>query len=184
MAIDLLTLFPKVKDLDEKSVYALMKAMKNNFDGQRFDYLHFKKSVEALAGMEMTEETSYRSAFTTASTMGLTKEDLLKSAEKYAYVLDEERESFASALLNQKKIKVDGKKAEVKGWIEKIESHKQRIKEMEREIEIFQEKVDNVDQNMEAAALKLEGTKEKFLSVYDLMAKTIKDDISTINKYL
>ena len=184
MTTDLQALFPGIKDLDEKSVYALLRALKNNFEGQKFDYIHYKQSVKSLSEMQMDEATSHKSAFMTAATMGLTKESLLASAQNYARVLDNERESFAKALLNQQSQKVEGRKAEVSQYEQKIESHKLKIKELEREIEIFTEKVNSVDQDVELAAKKIAGTKEKFLSVYEVLSKEIAEDIKTINTIL
>lgn len=184
MTIDLSNLFPKVKDFDEKSVYALFKALKNNFEKESFDYLKFRQSVLTLSNMDMEEATAYKSSFATASTMGLTKDKLLKSAKSYSMILDNERESFAAALLQQKSQKIDGRKAEVSELEKKIIQHKNKIKELEREIEIFQGRIDSVDQDVEQASKKIEGTKEKFLDVYRVLSESIKKDIETINLYL
>lgn len=184
MTIDLHDLFPSVKELDEKSVFALFRAIKNNFDASTFDYMKFRKSVNSLAELNMDSATSYKSAFATAMTMGLTKEKLINSAKKYSHVLDEERESFATALLQQKAIKIDGRKAEVSSLVQKIEEHKQKIKELEREIDVFQARIDNVDQDVEQASIKIDGTKKKFLDVYKVLNDSIKQDIETINLYL
>lgn len=184
MTTDLKDLFPEVKDLDEKSVYALLNSIKKNFDSSSFDYLKFKQSVKALLKMNMDAETSYKSAFTTATTMGLTKEKLLNSANRYIYALEQERESFAKALINQKKIKVEGRKSEVVDLQQKIENHKLKIKELEREIDIFQSRIDSVDHDVEIANNKIEGTKKKFLDVYTILEKAIKEDIVSINQIL
>jgi len=128
--------------------------------------------------------TTYKSAFATASTMGLTKESLLKSAEKYTYALQDERENFAEALINQRSIKVEGRKSEVQDLERKILSHKERIKELEREISIFQNRIDTVDQDVDEANSMLEGTKTKFLNVYEVITNSIKKDIESINSYL
>lgn len=184
MTIDLQSLFPDIKGKDEKSILALLRALKQNFDPHAFDYFKFKQSVETLTKMDMDMATAYKSAFATASTMGLTKEKLSRSADKYISVLDHERESFATALLSRKKEKVDGRKSEVAGLSLKIEEHKSKILELQREIEIFQSRIDNVDQDVEDATVKIEGTKDKFLSVYNVLAEAIKKDIDSINNYL
>lgn len=184
MTIDLHDLFPSVRQLDEKSVFALFRAIKNNFDAATFDYMKFRKSVSSLTELNMDSATSYKSAFATASTMGLTKEKLLNSAKKYSQVLDDERESFATALLQQKAVKIEGRKSEVSSLVQKIEEHKLRIKELEREIEIFQTRIDNVDQDVEQASIKIDGTKKKFLDVYKVLSDSIKKDIETINLHL
>jgi len=184
MTIDLADIFSGLDGLDEKSRYALFRALKNNFDSNRFDYFRFKKSLKSLEQLDMDQDTSYKSAFATASTMGLTKESLVSSAKKYLQVLDQERESFATALIERKKVKVDGRKAEVADYHKKIEQHKVKIQELQREIEIFQRSIDNVDQDVEEATLKIEGTKDRFLSVYNVLSQAITADIETINKYL
>ncbi len=184
MTTDLRDIFRGTKELDEKSLNALLRAIKNSHDVNSFDYLKFKQAVRGLADLNMDNETSYKSAFMTASTMGLSKESLLNSANKYIYALENERESFAEALLGQKNLKIDGRKGEVEGLTKKIELHKNKIKELEREIAIFQNRIDTVDQDVEASQLKIDSTKEKFLKAYDVITKEIKDDITSINQIL
>lgn len=184
MATDLRDLFPSTNQLDQKSVQALLSALIKNHDSNKFDYLKFKESVHSLKKMNMDESTSYKSAFATASTMGLTKESLIKSVEKYKYTLDQERENFAKALLNQREIKIDGRKSEVQDLEQKIKDNRLKIKELEREIEIIQNRIDTVDQDVDQANTVLEGTKEKFLSVYNSISEVINTDIQSISKYL
>ncbi len=184
MTIDLKELFIEQIDLDEKSVMALLKAIKNNHDKKDFDYIKFKKSVQALLKLDMDTPTSYKSSYATASTMGLTKDSLLKSAKKYTNVLHKERESFAQAMQNQFDEKVEGRKAEVDKLLQKIEDHKRKIKELEREINIFQNRIDTVDQDVESATSKINQTKEKFLKVYEEISQNINKDIDSINTFL
>lgn len=184
MVIDLKQLFLDSQDLDEKSVMALLKAIKKNHDNTTFDYIKFKQSVEALLKLNMDESTSYKSAFATASTMGLTKDKLLKSAQKYNTVLDTEAESFAQALKNQIDQKIEGRRGEVDKLEKKIEDHKNKIKELEREIKIFQNRIDTVDQDVEAANKNIDTTKEKFVEAYEALTNKINGDIDSINTYL
>ncbi len=184
MTTDLRDLFPETKGLDEKSLNALLKAIKHNHENGQFDYLKFKQSVFSLLKMEMSEEMAIRSAFTTAATLGLTKENLLKSARKYIYALESERETFAQAVLGQQRSQIDDRKSEVNQFAKKIKEHQSRIKELEREITIFQERIDNVDQDVEEAKTKIEKTKEKFLDVYDIINSNISKDIDRIQQIL
>ena len=184
MTTDLRDLFSDTTGLDEKSVSALLRAIKNNYQNGQFDYLKFKQSVDSLKKMDMTDEMAFKSAFTTASTLGLTKESLLASAKKYIYALENERETFAQAVLSQKKNQIEGRKEEVKDLAKKIEQHKIKIKELEREISIFQARIDNVDQDVENARSKIEQTKDKFLQVYETLNSNIKSDIENINIYI
>ena len=128
--------------------------------------------------------TAYKSAFATATTMGLTKETLMKSARGYSQVLEYEKESFAKALKNQIDQKIQGRRSEVSQLELKIEDHKRKIKELEREITIFQNRIDTVDQDVEAANEKIEITKSKFLEVYDALDAQISSDINSIKEYI
>ncbi len=184
MTSDLRELFPNTKGLDDKSISALLQAVKRHYKEGQFDYLKFKQSVINLAKMDMDVALAYKSAFMTASTVGLTKESLLKSAKGYQYAVQNERESFAESLLAQKKLKIEGKKEEVFNLSKKIEEHKLKIKELEREIAIFQSRIDNVDQDVESARQRIEKVKENFLNVYNVLDKDIKNDIDLINTYL
>jgi adenine-specific DNA methylase len=93
MAINLKKAFSKAENMDEKSLDFLTKALqKGNLPG--FDYLEFKQSLEALHAMNMDESLAFQSAFATASTMGLTKEKLLKSVSHYQKVLEQEKSSL------------------------------------------------------------------------------------------
>ena len=67
MAIDLKKLF--LGDEQDKFSVALVKALKSSAQ-PGFDYLKFKQSVKTMADMNMDTETSFKSAFATASTHG------------------------------------------------------------------------------------------------------------------
>ena len=71
--VDLKSLFPIDESQDEKSQQILLKAIKNaNQEG--FDYLEFLVSVAKLKDMQMDEATALKSAFSTASSFGVTKD--------------------------------------------------------------------------------------------------------------
>jgi len=184
MTTDLRDLFPETEGLDEKSQGALLQAIKKNYQNGQFDYLKFKQSVSSLMKMDMTDELAFKSAFTTAATLGLTKDSLLASAKKYIYALESERETFAQAVLSQRHTQIDERKDEVEGLAKKIENHKLKIKELEREIAIFQNRIDTVDQDVDQAKTKIDNTKDKFLKVYDLINTNIESDIERISNYL
>lgn len=184
MTIDLEKLFLDRKDLDTKSVRALLQAIKNNHKESTFDYIKFKQSVDALKQMEMDQITAYKSAFATAMTMGLTKDLLLKSAGSYEQVLVNEMESFAQALQKQIDEKVKGRRSEVNELQKKIEDHKRKIQQLEREISIFQNRIDTVDQDVDTAQSKIEQAKAKFLEVYNTLTDHIRKDIESIKNYI
>ena len=75
---------------DAKFVDILLKAVeKDNLEG--FDYLEYKSSLQSLSGMDMDEETKYKSSLAMATTMGATPAKLIKTAEHYIATLNKEK---------------------------------------------------------------------------------------------
>ncbi len=81
---------------DDKIIDTLLAAIeKNNLGG--FDYLEFRQSLKGLEKIVVDEATRYKSAFATASTMGVTMDRLVETADYYAKILDKERDHFVKA---------------------------------------------------------------------------------------
>lgn len=183
MTIDLKTLFSSENETDGKTFNALLKALKEKHQ-TGFDYLRFKQSVTSMIAMDMDEETSFKSAYMTASTLGLTKIKLLNSTKFYLNILQKERESFADAMRNQLSQKVDAKKTEAEKLAVKIEDYKRKIGKMQQEMELYQNKIDSVDEEMEIAKRKIEETRDKFESTYNSLSGIIEKDKSKIDRIL
>lgn len=183
MSKDIKSLFGSHHGLDEKSVNFLTKALaKNNLPG--FDYIEFKQSLSALAAMNMDEATAIRSAFATASTVGLTKAKLLETAEYYKKVLHQEKSQFDVALKKQMDQRVSSKLREVEKLKEQIKKHKEQIGKLEEQIAKSQVTIENADQQMQEATEKIEKTKENFEHTYQSILNQIDKDLNNINNYL
>lgn len=183
MTLDLKKLFGANTALDKKFVDVLLKAIKDGYI-KEFDYLKFKKSVQTLGQMDMDEETSYKSAFATASTIGLNKEKLLKTANHYLSLLEKERNHFADALKNQRSERISGRISAIDEMKLKIESNKQKIASLEKENAVFQSKIDGADGVIQKEKDKIEDIKNKFVKAYDYLEDIINKDIEKIDKYI
>lgn len=180
---DLKTIFGAQHGLDDKTVNFLTNALeKSNLPG--FDYLEFKQAMAALAKMDMDEPTAFKSAFAAASTMGLTKEKLIKTANHYKVVLNKENQQFGIALQNQTKTRVNGKLQEVEHLKEQIVKHQQKIVQLEEQVKKFQATIDNADNDVQEAKARIEGTKENFLLTYQSIMNEIDKDIENIDLFL
>ena len=104
----------------------------NNLDG--FDFLEFKNSVSALSHLPIDEATKFRSAFATASTMGLTLDRLVHSTEHYINVLEAEKEKFRSALKLQIEQRIIARERETQQLVANIEAKKEQIERLKAEI--------------------------------------------------
>ncbi|GLR16063.1 hypothetical protein [Portibacter lacus] len=183
MNIDLNKIFNTSSELDKKFVDALLRAIKNNAI-KEFDYLKFMHSVKSMQEMNMDVDTSYKSAFATAQTIGLTKEKLLKTANHYKIVLNKEREHFADALKNQRSEKISGKLEEVEILKNKILEYEEKMKQMNKEIAIYQKKIAGADSAIEKEKEKIETIKNNFVSSFEHFAEVLDHDIDSINNLL
>jgi chromosome segregation ATPase len=183
MQKDLKTFFGDHHGLDERSIKALAKALeKNNLPG--FDYIEFKQALGRLQDMDMDEPTAFRSAFATASTVGLTKEKLLKTAEHYRKVLNKEKQQFDDSLNRQMEQRVSSKQQEVEKLKKQIEEHKAKIRQLQEKVERAQATIDHADEHIQDAKSKLMDTKEKFDHALQSIVNEIEKDIENIGTYL
>lgn len=169
--------------LDEKSLQFLARILVKN-DQSGFDYLEFKQSLKALKAMNMDEVTAMKSAYTTATTMGLTKDKLLASALHYQKLLSIEREHFNEELKRQLDKKVGGQ-------IEEADSLKQTLTEIEAQIADLQNKaiqakktLGELESSISQEKGKLEETKAAFESTLEGLVRLIDVDIKQIDKHI
>ena len=183
MTINLRELFPGNENLQKKFVDALLKALKSNAL-KDFDYLKFKKSVVTMSELNMEEAMAFKSAFATASTMGLTLDKLVRSANHYKNVLDKEKMQFADAMQNQMDQRVAKKKEEAVKLEQTIKDYQQKIEQMQKEMKVYQKKINNVDVEIKKAKEKIQSASQHFMDAYNSMVSTIEEDILRMNEYL
>jgi len=183
MASNLNQVFKLQGEIDQKSLDFLTRALeRSNLQG--FDYLEFKQSLNSLKQMNMDDETAIKSAFATASTVGLTKDKLVQTARHYQQVIDKEKSQFDEALQNQVREKIAGKKAEVDRLKKVIEENNKRITQIQNEIKKAQATIDNADQDIGEAQDKIDSTKTNFETTYQSILGVIAEDIDKFNKFL
>ena len=183
MQKNLKALFGAHHGLDERSIEALTRALeKNNLPG--FDYIEFKQALGRLQEMDMDEPTAMRSAFATASTVGLTKEKLLKTAQHYHKILSREKQQFDQSLDRQMEQRVRSKQQEVEKLKVQIKEFEAKIQQLREKMEKAQSTIDHADQDIQEAKDKLMGTKERFDHALQSIVNEIEKDITNIDTYL
>lgn len=183
MQKDLKNIFGSTTGLDDKSMEYLTSALaKNNLPG--FDYLEFKQSLGALASLNMDEATAYKSAFATASTVGLTKEKLLKTAEHYREILMQEKKAFDQALQKQIKQKVESKKAEMEKLKKQIQDYQAQMLKLQEEIAKNETVLEHADETIQSSLEKIQQTQDQFESTFQAILNQINCDIEDIGTYI
>ncbi len=183
MQKNLSQLFGSNPELEQKFVSLFIKALeKSNQPG--FDYIEFKQSLGAMSKMNIEESTAIRSAFATASTVGLTKKKLMESAKYYAQVINQEKEHFDAALKKRINQKVGGKVKEVEKLKEQIIKYTEKIEQLKTQIEKHQHTIDTADEQIQAEKEKILGTQNNFERTHENFIEQIKSDIDNFNTYL
>lgn len=176
-------IFQNVPNIDARSAQFLINALeKNNIDG--FDYIEYKQSLGALAAYDMDEAMAFKSAFATASVLGLSKDKLLKTAQFYLQVLAKEKSQFNQAVQGQVQRQVAGKKQQAENYHKTIEHKKQQIDKLKAEIEEHQSAIMKLQAEIAGAKDKIGQTKENFERTFDIIHQEVQDDIQKIDMYI
>ncbi len=183
MTINLKDLFAVTSEMNEKVLLKLLTAIK---DGQQkdFDYLKFKQSYKSLCQMGMDESTAAKSAFLTASTMGLTKDKLLNTVQHYKNLLNKEKEQFAVALKNQIANNIDAKALEINRLQEKTEENKRKIQQLMDKQIIIESEIAKLRESAELSKSKIEDTRDQFKNTFDILYAEIEEDGSLYDRIL
>lgn len=169
--------------LDDRSLEFLAQAIeKSNLPG--FDYFEFKRAVAQLQEMKLDEPTAYKSAFTTATTMGLTKDKLIETAGYYRNVVEKELTQFTQALENQHATKVAGRQNEVARLKDQIERHKTEIERLKNEMAGYLTQVDQAEATAKLETEKLEKAKTAFEKANQSVLLQIDRDVENLHKHL
>jgi hypothetical protein len=168
---------------DAKFVDILLKAVeKDNLEG--FDYLEYKSSLQSLSGMDMDEETKYKSSLAMATTMGANPDKLIKTANHYIATLNKEKNKFQQALKGQKAKQVTGKEASIKQIEKGIAGKMKKIAELQKEIESDNKKMEEMKLAINKAAAKVQKTSDNFHYAFNVVTGQILADIEKMQKYL
>lgn len=167
----------------EQFTEVLLRAMsENNIEG--FDYLEYKKSLNSLKKMPMDDQTRYQSAFAMAQTMGTTPAQLVQTAQHYIEVLRREEQTFQEALAKQKTVQIESKEQERRKLEEAIKSKAEQIRQLTTEIEAHQKAKAELQKEIDAAAAKVESTKEDFVASFHSLVSQIQADIEHMKQFL
>jgi len=155
---------------------------KNNQPG--FDYLEFKKALEALANISMDERTRFLSAYAGAQASGINADILVQSAGKYLTVLEAESNNFNDAVDAQWNKQIDTRKNDMKQLSDQIQSKTEQMTKLENEIKEHQSQLTSLKDDIGKSQEKIETAKANFMTTYKSLTEKIKGDIDRIKTYI
>ena len=170
-------------DYDKKSSDFLSKALASSATNG-FDYIKYRQALKAMEKMGLDESTAFKSAFATASTMGLTKSGLVNSAKHYLSVLMDEKGKFDEALNNRVKEQIASKRDMVLKLEQRIDEMKKKIAELEAKVAEYQQKIDVADDALEVEKKKIASTQQNFETTFNAFVSIIEDDIKRIDELI
>ena len=167
----------------KKFMDVLFKAMENN-NLEGFDYLEYKQSLNSLKKMPMDEATRFQSAYAMAQTMGATPAKLLKTAQHYIDILDQEEKKFENALSAQRLKQIGSKEQSIKKIEEAVKSKAEQIKKLTQEIEVQQKQAQQLKKDISLSVAKVEATKNNFIASFNALVGQIQSDMENMKNYL
>ena len=132
----------------------------------------------------MDEQTMFRSAFATASTVGATVKRLVEYIGIYKGVLDKENDSFQKTLNAQVAEKISGMENKVKQLEKEIQEKSLQLRKITDEIDQHQKEILKTKEVIEVDKTKIESTRKDFTFTYNKLMEQIDNDLKKINQYL
>jgi len=168
---------------DEETLEKLLNAVdKNNLEG--FDYLEFKKALQALDKMPMDEATKYRSAFATASTLGITLDKLVKTVKFYLGILNKENQTILTDFLTKYAAFNSKKEKELVGVEALIKEKSAKIKQLNEQLEEHKKQVTDLKDKIEQGKQKKQKTEENHAYAYQYLKGQFETDLLKMQDYL
>lgn len=168
---------------DEKILTTLLEAIEaNNLGG--FDYIEFKRSVKGLEKMVADEAMRFKSAFATASTMDVTLDKLVETAQYYLNILDKERDKFTQAAAGQTRTLVDNRKEEIRQMMAAMERKREEMARLQHELSESESRLELLQRGIDTASQKIEETKRNFDVSFNQLKQQIGADIDKMKNYL
>ncbi len=177
------TIKPVKGEVNSKFTETLLKAIEaNNLEG--FDYLEFKQALQNMTKSGLDEATSFKTAFITAQTMGVTPQKLTDSATFYLNILKAEQDKFQQALEMQKDKNVTQRQTRLTDLDKAVKAKNAQLKKLQEEIESHAAEMEKIKGEVNTVAHKITVTKSNFDASYIALKQQLEADINKIGQYL
>jgi len=159
---------------DKFKIYFDNLFKETNFPGP--DYYEFTKMIEAMNAIS-DEKTRFVSAYAGLSLQGLDKDKLIKTANQYLQMVDNDAKNFQGTVEKALQEKVVGKKKE-------MEDKAKRIQDLTKEINELTAKLESLNNDIRENEQKINANAGTYRHESDTMKNKITQDIQKINQYI
>ncbi len=155
---------------------------KANFPGP--DYYEFYKTMEMLEPNIPDEKARLSATFAALAIQGLTKKNLLDTANKYKEIINQDQTNFDSALDNKMKAEVGQRQDQLKSMEDKIASNSAQIQSLTKEISDTQVQMGQLKTEIMDQENKLTKNKNGYQVACQAVINKITTDIQKIQSTL
>jgi hypothetical protein len=149
-----------------------------------YDYFEMAKSIEAQASIIPSEGLRFQSTFATVSSMGVTPEKLITSAEYYLTVLKKKEDEFNKTLEQHMSEAVTSKENETKKFDADMLAKSEQIKQLTADINTMQQQKTAILNEVSSSRAQIEQVKNNFYATMKVFVDRINSDIGKIKSYL
>lgn len=167
------------KEIKQQLLDALEKA---NLPG--YDYFEFIKAIDAQMTIIPSEAMRFQSSFAMASTMGVTVQTLLTSAQHYLDTLSAKEKEFISALEKHSTDAVGGKEGQISAIDSEMKKMAEQIQKLTQDINLLQEQRTVLTNEISTNRIKIDTVKNNFNATLKTINDRIINDINKIKQYL
>jgi hypothetical protein len=149
-----------------------------------YDYFEMAKSIEAQASIIPSESLRFQSTFATVSSMGVTPDKLITSAEYYLTVLKKKEDEFNKTLEQHMSEAVTSKEDEAKKFDADMLAKSEQIKQLTADINNMQQQKTAILNEVSSSRAQIEQVKNNFYATMKVFVDRINSDIGKIKSYL
>lgn len=141
------------------------------------DYLEFQQALEGMGTQTLTEQQKYLSIFTGFSTMGVTVDKLVKTANQYVATIDKESTDFEEQYNQTFQNEVTSREAS-------IQAIAQENEQLTQKIQANNTKIGELNTEISQTKISLANEKAAFVQAYQNSKQLIEEQVKKINLYL
>jgi len=170
--------------VDSKIADQLTVALEQaNLDG--FDYFEFCQAVESQKDLIPGEQARYMSVYRmTSSTMKVTVDTLIKSAQHYLSILKTKENEFLQAVESHVSTEIVGKEKSVADIDVSMQQKTEQIRKLTDEINAMQAQKTALQNEMAVSKAEVEKVKINFNATLKVFVSKIESDVQKIQQYL
>ena len=145
------------------------------------DYYEFMGAVNDNLELGLDQAKAVAGAFKTLSRIGLTKQILVTSAQKYLQLLEQDKSDFVNQLANMKAKEIDGRQNQITNLGNDNVAKQEQIAKLNQEINANLGTIQTLSIELVQQQQKAAGIEANYNSVFNAVQQKLTQDIDVIN---